>query len=103
MTQDKMAENEVENMDLLDYIQQEEKQEELKRTGMVKGGTVVPLKNISDVERILKHSLKTREKFSLKAGTVATQIESKSHLIFNVNVRMKDKDNASLPPVNSIV
>lgn len=93
----------MENMEVLDYIQAEEKQEELKRTGMIRGGTVVSLKSLADVERILRYSIKTREKYGTKNSSQAGS-DSKAHLVFNINVKMKDKDSSSsLPVINSVV
>lgn len=93
---------ESENMEILDYIQSEDKQEDLKSTAMIKGGTIVSLKSLNDVERIFRYSIKARDKYSHKLMNQSSN-DSKAHLVFTINIRMKDKDNQSLPTVNSIV
>lgn len=76
----KLADGEAENMEILDFIPSEEKQDELKKFGMVKNGTIVAIKSLSDVEKILKYSMKTREKLAGKYGN-QSGAELKSHIV----------------------
>jgi hypothetical protein len=100
-TTTKIPEAESENMEIMDYIAAEDKQEDLKKYGMVKGGTVVVIKSIADIERMLKYSIKTREKLSLKYGSGSG--DGKAHMIFNINIRVKERHNPSSPGYNSII
>lgn len=99
----KLTEAEQESMEIMDFIIAEDKQEELKRLGMVKNGTVVRVRSVSDLETIFNYSIKARERHNLKTGYQGSVNECKSHLIFNLNVRMKDRENPNFPPVNSLV
>lgn len=99
----KVSESELENMDILDFVQAEDRQEDIKRTGMVKHGTIAPISSMQDVENMLRYSIKTKDKLNLKHGYQGGTNESKSHLVVNLNVRMKDKENPNFPVINSLV
>lgn len=98
-----MPENQAESMDIMDFVHAEDKQEEIKRCGMVKNGTTVLIKNVQEIENMLKYSIKAREKYNLKHGYQSNANESKSHIIFNLNIRMRDKENLNFPVINSLV
>ena len=90
-------------MEVMDFIIAEDKQEDLKRFGMVKNGTSVLIRTIGDLETIFTYSIKARERYNLKSGYQGSINECKSHLIFNLNVKMKDRENPNFPQINSLV
>ena len=90
-------------MEVQDFVQAEDRQEAIKRTGMVRHGTVAPVRTIQDIENLLKYAAKARDKLNLRHGYQSGANESKSHIVVNLNVRMKDKENPNFPAVNSLV
>lgn len=64
---------------IMDYVAGEDKQEEIKKYGMVYGNTVVAIKSLQDFDRVIKFTRKTLEKLSLKYNTQNN--EGKSHFV----------------------